>query len=60
MKSHTPEMSRFNDALREVVKVSKSELDVLRKDQKAIETTRQKRGPRPKSSASDHASRDKD
>lgn len=60
MKAHTPEMARFNDALRQVTQVSKAELDALRKDQKAIEATRQKRGPRPKSSVSGHASRDKD
>lgn len=60
MKPHTPEMARFNDALLRVTQVSKAELDTLRKDQKAIEATRQKRGPRPKSSASGHASRDKD
>ena len=56
----TPEMARFNDALRQVMKVSKTELDTLRKDDKAIEGVRQKRGPRPKTSVSVRASRDKD
>lgn len=60
MKSSTPEMTRFNDALRQVVQVSKPELTALLHDKNAIEATRQKRGPRPKSSASGRASRSKD
>jgi hypothetical protein len=51
-------MARFNDALRQVVQVSKDDLSRLLKDEKAIEATRQKRGPKPSSSA--RASRDKD
>ena len=54
----TPEMTRFNDALRQVVQVSKEDLNRLLKDAKAVEATRQKRGPKP--SSSDHVSRDKD
>jgi hypothetical protein len=43
------------------MQVSKTELDALRKDDKAIEEVRQKRGPRPKSSLSSaRASRSKD
>lgn len=59
MKTRTPEMARFNDALREVVKVSKSELTALLHDKAAIVATRQHKGPRPKSSASARASRNK-
>jgi len=59
MKS-TPEMTRFTDALRQVMQVSKPQLNALLKDQKAIEGVRQKRGPRPKTSASDRESREKD
>jgi hypothetical protein len=54
----TPEMERFNDALRQIMHVSKDELKGLLKNEKAIEATRQKRGPKP--SVSDPASRDKD
>jgi hypothetical protein len=47
----TPEMTRFNDALRHVMQVSKPELNALLRDEKAIEGVRQKRGPRPKTLA---------
>jgi hypothetical protein len=60
MKTSTPEMARFNDALRQVMQVSKPELDALLKDDKAIESVRQRKGPKPKTSASGHVSRDKD
>jgi hypothetical protein len=53
-------MTRFNDALRQVMQVSKDDLKALLKDEHAIDATRQKRGPRPKTSASDRASHDKD
>jgi hypothetical protein len=56
----TPEMTRFNDALRQVMQVSKSDLNVLLKDYKAIQGVRQKKGPKPKPSASGLASRGKD
>jgi len=52
----TPEMMRFNDALRSVMTVTKPELTALLSDPEAIAATRQKRGPRPKTSASGHAS----
>lgn len=51
----TPEMSRFNDALRQVMTVTKTELKSLLSDPKAIAETRQKRGPKAKTSASGHA-----
>jgi hypothetical protein len=57
-RTDTPEMVRFNDALRQIVQVSKEDLNRLLKDEKAVEATRQKRGPKPSSSA--RASRDKD
>jgi hypothetical protein len=41
----TPEMARFNDALRQVMTVTKPELKALLSDSEAIEATRQKRGP---------------
>jgi len=59
-RTDTPEMVRFNNALRQVMNVSKGELKALLKDEDAIEATRQKRGRHPKPSVSDPASRDKD
>jgi hypothetical protein len=53
MKS-TPEMTRFNDALRQVMTVTKPELTALLHDKKAIEAVRQRKGPKPSVSA--HAS----
>jgi hypothetical protein len=50
-------MARFNDALRRVMRVSKDDLQRLLHDEKAVEATRQKRGPKPSSA---RASRDKD
>jgi hypothetical protein len=58
--SRTPEMANFNTALRQVMQVSKADLSALLKDEKAIEGVRQKRGPRPKTSASGRESREKD
>jgi hypothetical protein len=51
-------MARFNDALRQVMQVSKADLKTLLKDEEAIEATRQKRGPKPSVSA--RASREAD
>jgi hypothetical protein len=56
MKSTTPEMARFNDALRSVMTVTKPELTALLHDDKAIEAVRQHKGPKPKTSASAHVS----
>jgi hypothetical protein len=60
MKSSTPEMTRFNDALRQVMTVTKPELTTLLHDKKAIEGVRQRKGPKPKTSAAGRASRGKD
>jgi hypothetical protein len=59
MKS-TPEMARFNDALRSVMTVTKPELTALLHDEKALEAVRQRKGPKPKTSVSARASRDMD
>lgn len=56
----TPEMTRFNDALRQVMQVSKTDLKSLLTNDEAIQATRQKKGPKPKPSASGRASRGKD
>ena len=56
-----PEMANFNAGLRQVMQVSKPQLNALLKDEKAIESVRQKRGPRPKTtSASGREPREKD
>jgi hypothetical protein len=51
MKSATPEMARFNDALRSVMTVTKPELTALLNDDKAIAEVRQPKGPKPSASA---------
>jgi hypothetical protein len=51
MKS-TPEMTRFNDALRSVMTVTKPELMALMHDPKALEAVRQRKGPKPLAHAS--------
>jgi hypothetical protein len=60
MKSNTPEMAHFNEALRSIMTVTKPELTAMLHDEDAIESVRQKRGPRPKSSASGLVSRETD
>jgi hypothetical protein len=58
-KSESPEMARFNDALRQVMRVSKDDLNRLLAADKITPLVPQKRGRKPKSSASDRASCDK-
>jgi len=54
----TPEMARFNDALRSVMSVSKSELNRRLEADRQAKEGKPKRGPKPKSSG--HVSSDKD
>jgi len=58
MKASTPEMTRFNDALRQVMSVSKSELNRRLEADRQAKVGKPKRGPKPKSS--DRVSSDKD
>lgn len=51
-KHNTPEMQRFNNALRGVLTVSKSELNQMLAEEKLANTGKQKPGPKPKTSAS--------
>jgi hypothetical protein len=53
-------MTRFNDALCQAMQVSKPQLNALLKDENAIESVRQRKGPKPKPSASGRALRGKD
>ena len=55
----TAEMRRFNDALRSVLQVSKSEMMQMLADEKQANAGKPKRGPKPKTSALGHVSGDK-
>jgi hypothetical protein len=58
--AHNVDMKRFNSALRRVVSVSKSDLQKLLAEEKMSKVGKPRPGPRPRSSASDHVSRDID
>jgi len=63
MKSNrkpTIEQENFNTALREVLQISKAELQRRMEADKAAKAGLPKRGPKPKTSASGHASSDTD
>jgi hypothetical protein len=49
-------MRAFKDGLRQLLTVSKSELSEREKQYRAERATKPKRGPKPRSLASDHAS----
>lgn len=53
-----PDMQRFNDALRSVLRVSKHDLQEMLAAEKMANADKPKRGPRPK--VSGHAASDKD
>jgi hypothetical protein len=53
-------MRAFKDGLRQVLTVPKSELAEREKQYQTERATVPKRGPKPKPSASDHASSDED
>lgn len=55
----TADYKRFADGLRRVLTVSKTELQEREKQYQAEREGKPKRGPKPKTSASDHASSDK-
>jgi hypothetical protein len=52
----TADYKRFESALQQVLTVSKTELQEREKQYQAERATHPKRGPKPKTSASDHAS----
>lgn len=60
MKPKTAEYQRFEDGLRQVLTVSKTELQEREKQYQAEREGKPKRGPKPKISASGHASGDRD
>ena len=55
----TSDMRRFNDALRSVLQVSKSDMNQMLEDEKRAKEGKPKPGPKPKTSASGHAVSDK-
>jgi hypothetical protein len=53
----TPEFQRFDRAMRDILKVSKTDLKQMLEEEKIANAGKPKRGPKPKhSSASGHAS----
>jgi hypothetical protein len=54
-QSKSPELRRFNEALKSVLSVSKSEVNQMLEEEKAANAGKPKRGPKPKTSASGHA-----
>jgi hypothetical protein len=56
----SPEMAVFNEALRGVLQVSKSDLARMLADEKITHSVKQRAGRKPKASASAHASPDRD
>jgi hypothetical protein len=56
----SPEMDRFNAALRQVLSVSKSDLNRMLTDEKTAKLGKVKPGPKPKSSASARVSGESD
>lgn len=53
---NSAEMNRFNAALRQVLSVSKADLNKMLAEEKASKNGKLRPGPRPKSLASGHAS----
>lgn len=48
----SPEMERFRDALKQVMRVSKTELNQIRDQEKAANADKPKRGPKSKHTVS--------
>jgi hypothetical protein len=46
--AQSPEMARFNDTLRQVMRVSKEDLKEILAKEKAANADKPKRGPKPK------------
>jgi hypothetical protein len=55
-----PDTPNFEDALRQVLQVSKAELNRREAEYQQERAQHPKRGPKPKTSASDRVSSDKD
>ena len=53
---HSPEYTRFDSAMRTILQVSKTDLNRMLAEEKIANAGKPKRGPKPRSSASGHAS----
>jgi hypothetical protein len=54
ISDRTPEMKNFNDALRRIMRVSKSDLSKILAKEKAANADKPKRGPKAKSTDDTH------
>jgi hypothetical protein len=54
-KHNTPELQRFNEALKDVLSVSKNDMNRMLEDERRSKIGKIKPGPKPKTSASGHA-----
>jgi hypothetical protein len=59
-RENTPEMQRFNGALRSVLSVSKSDMQKMLEDERQSKIGKVKPGPKPKASSLGHAVSDRD
>jgi hypothetical protein len=57
---HSAEYTRFDNAMRTILQVSKTDLNQMLAEEKTANAGKPKRGPKPKISASDHAVSDTD
>ena len=63
MKSNpkpSPEYTNFENALRQVLTVSKADMNRMLAEEKIANAGKPKRGPKPKTSASGHVSSERD
>lgn len=63
MKSNpkpSPEYTNFENAMRTILRASKAEVNRVLAEEKTERATKPKRGPKPRVSASGHASRERD
>jgi hypothetical protein len=56
----SPEYTNFENAMRAIMRAPKADVTRILAEEKAERATKPKRGPKPHSSASGHASGDKD
>jgi len=56
---HSPEYTNFDTTMRQILQVSKTDLNRMLAEEKAANVGKPKRGPKPKTSASDRAVSDK-
>lgn len=56
---HSPEYTKFDSAMRQILQVSKTDLNRMLDEEKIANAGKPKRGPKPKTSVSDRAVSDK-